>query len=70
MGGIKWSEQEIKDYKDAGHWKCVKSPSGAHHWDIAGTKMKCRYCDEERTAPVYMNAREIYKQKKGKYARV
>jgi len=41
-----------KEYLDGGTWKCVDSPTGAHHWIITNTKhgkdMKCKYCPEIR----------------------
>ncbi|GEM_PF-3264839 len=29
-------------------WYCQKSPSGAHHWMVAGQKSRCKYCQAEQ----------------------
>ena len=35
-------------YLADGHWKCAKSPTGAHNWVVATPSMVCKYCAEIR----------------------
>ena len=37
-----------RDYIDSGNWKCVKSPTGAHHWIVSQNQMTCRHCKKSR----------------------
>lgn len=49
-----------KEYLTSGVWKCVKSPSGAHHWvhmtetmDLARDGyFRCKYCYDVRRFPL------------------
>lgn len=35
-------------YLAEGQWKCVKSPTGAHHWIVTGHNMTCKHCSVHR----------------------
>ena len=39
------------EYVELGTWKCSHSPSGAHHWIIEGSTMKCKFCHSVRKVP-------------------
>lgn len=32
-------------YKNSEVWKCLQSPTGAHHWVIDGKLQHCQYCN-------------------------
>jgi hypothetical protein len=37
--------QDHAEYLKGTSWKCLNSPSGAHHWMI-GNETICKYCHE------------------------
>jgi len=44
-------DKGYKDYIEAGEWRCVDSPTGAHHWfeRHAGSNLFfCKYCYKAR----------------------
>jgi len=45
-----------QNYVAGDSWKCSKSPTGAHHWNIVGNHMKCKHCNEIR------NVNEVYEK--------
>ncbi len=50
-----------QEFIDSKRWKCIKSPSGAHHWMIRCGQMTCKHCGENRSLgsenPIWSNSR-------------
>jgi hypothetical protein len=40
---------ENQEYMASDRWKCLKSPSGAHHWIVESAQMTCKYCESSKT---------------------
>jgi|WetSurMetagenome_2_1015567.scaffolds.fasta_scaffold1096662_1 hypothetical protein len=43
---------EDKEFIASDRWKCLKSPSGAHHWIINCDQMTCRYCRYSKSTDI------------------
>jgi len=41
-------ENAEQEYLESGHWKCSKSPTGAHYRIILKGKERCKYCGDVR----------------------
>lgn len=45
-------QRGMKEYLERGRWKCVVSPTGAHHWIMSDhIHGVCKYCCEGRGFP-------------------